>query len=242
MPTTSGTDDRQQRRRPCRASHRPPRCCGRRRRSSRRPPARPPRRTAHPRRPAGSARGHSPSRSASAPRSSAASLAATTVPLSRSITCQKRSSSMSGNESGPAASTCSANASASCFAAASTWAYSAVRSVNQKPTAPSGEGEGDDGCRHQRDPHADAGAQARGRGCGSLTVRADPVPGAADRADALATERPVDLGAQMADVHLDDVRVALEREVPDAVEDLAPWARPRPRGASGTPAPRTRGS
>ena len=42
--------------------------------------------------------------------------------------------------------------------------------------------------------------------------------------------------AQLAHVDLDDVGVALEGEVPDVVEDRRPWTRPRPHGASGTPA------
>ena len=41
------------------------------------------------------------------------------------------------------------------------------------------------------------------------------------------------LAAQGADVHLDDVGVAVVGEVPDVVEDLATWRRPRRRAAPG---------
>ena len=48
----------------------------------------------------------------------------------------------------------------------------------------------------------------------------EPVSRATDGLDQLAPERLVELAPQMADVHLHDVRVAFEREVPDVVEDL----------------------
>ena len=51
-------------------------------------------------------------------------------------------------------------------------------------------------------------------------VGAQPVADPANRLERLAVERPVDLLAQVADVDVDDVRPALERHVPGAVEQL----------------------
>ena len=51
-------------------------------------------------------------------------------------------------------------------------------------------------------------------------VPAEPVAQPADRLDRLQAERPVDLLAQVADVHLDDVRALLEAEVPGRLEQL----------------------
>src|SRR4051794_6723435 len=51
------------------------------------------------------------------------------------------------------------------------------------------------------------------------TVGVQPVPDHADRLQAATTERFVDALAQLADVHLDYVRVSVEGEVPDVVED-----------------------
>src|SRR5258706_13716017 len=47
-----------------------------------------------------------------------------------------------------------------------------------------------------------------------------PIADAADRFNGRSRERPVDLVAQVADVDVDDVRIALEREVPDVLEQL----------------------
>src|SRR5699024_2922743 len=54
----------------------------------------------------------------------------------------------------------------------------------------------------------------------SPTVARQPVAGATEGLDRIAAEGPVDLVAQMADVDLDDVRVALEVDVPHRLEDL----------------------
>src|SRR5690606_3937201 len=55
--------------------------------------------------------------------------------------------------------------------------------------------------------------------CSSPVAR-EPVARTPDGLDRLATERPVHLVAQVADVDLHDVRVALEVAVPDRVQDL----------------------
>src|SRR5262245_5720135 len=47
-----------------------------------------------------------------------------------------------------------------------------------------------------------------------------PVAGTAHRLDRLAAERPVDLGAQVPDVDLHDVEVAVEVPVPHVVDDV----------------------
>src|SRR5262249_37973615 len=52
-----------------------------------------------------------------------------------------------------------------------------------------------------------------------LPVRLEPVPEAAQRRDAAASERSVHLLAEVADVDLDDVVVALVVEAPDGIED-----------------------
>src|SRR5581483_4350230 len=62
------------------------------------------------------------------------------------------------------------------------------------------------------------------------SVCAQPVADAANRLDRVAAERPVDLLAQVADVDVDDVGAALERDVPGAVEELRP--RQRDAGAA----------
>ena len=56
---------------------------------------------------------------------------------------------------------------------------------------------------------------------GAHRRRREAVAGAAHGLDRRAAERPVELVAQVADVDLDDVRVALEVVVPDVVEDVA---------------------
>src|SRR5690349_25015064 len=56
------------------------------------------------------------------------------------------------------------------------------------------------------------------RGGGRRRVRDESVAGAAHRQDRLDAERRVDLLAHVADVDLDDVRVALEVGSPDLVE------------------------
>ena len=53
------------------------------------------------------------------------------------------------------------------------------------------------------------------------TLGAEPVTRAADGPDQLAVEGLVDLAAEVADVHLDDVRVAGEVDAPHVIEDLA---------------------
>src|SRR5690349_13872873 len=53
----------------------------------------------------------------------------------------------------------------------------------------------------------------------SAAVGGDPVAGAADGLDRVAPERMVDFLAQVADVDLDDVRVAVEMRVPDVLQD-----------------------
>ena len=53
-----------------------------------------------------------------------------------------------------------------------------------------------------------------------IGVGLQPVADAAHRLDRVATERAVDLLAQVADVDVDDVGPALERDVPGAVEKL----------------------
>src|SRR5579875_1817924 len=55
----------------------------------------------------------------------------------------------------------------------------------------------------------------------SATVAGEAVAGSPDRLDGMAPKRDVYLASQVADVHLHDVVVALEVEVPDVVEDLA---------------------
>ena len=52
--------------------------------------------------------------------------------------------------------------------------------------------------------------------------RAEPVPGAAHGLDLVASERTIDLVAQVADVDVDDVGVALVREVPHVFDQLRP--------------------
>src|SRR5262249_42867513 len=52
-----------------------------------------------------------------------------------------------------------------------------------------------------------------------LLVRLEPVPEATQRRDAAASERSVHLLAEVADVDLDDVVVALVVEAPDGIED-----------------------
>src|SRR5690348_3828135 len=49
---------------------------------------------------------------------------------------------------------------------------------------------------------------------------AEPVPDAAHRLERMAAEGPIDLLAQVADVDVDDVRVALEGDVPGRVQKL----------------------
>src|SRR5437879_7504389 len=69
-------------------------------------------------------------------------------------------------------------------------------------------------------------------GCGSIPcglgrlrigvrIAAQAVADSAHRLDALDTEGAIDLRAQVAHVHVDDVRRAVVREVPHVVEDLA---------------------
>src|SRR5205085_11014487 len=53
-----------------------------------------------------------------------------------------------------------------------------------------------------------------------LRVSAQAIAGAAHGADEVRLEWLVDLAPQVADVHLDDVRVAREVHAPDVVEDL----------------------
>src|SRR5436190_15746762 len=55
----------------------------------------------------------------------------------------------------------------------------------------------------------------------SCAVLPEPVADAADRLERRAPERPVDLLAEVAHVDLDDVPVALEREVPCVLHELA---------------------
>ena len=62
----------------------------------------------------------------------------------------------------------------------------------------------------------------------------------AHRLQAVAGERPVDLGAQVADVDLDDVVVAVEVEAPDLARAARPSSPRHPRGGRGrraAPAP-----
>src|SRR4029077_20817752 len=54
----------------------------------------------------------------------------------------------------------------------------------------------------------------------SSTVRVESVPRPPDRFDGAAMERLVDLASEVTDVDLHDVRVAVEREIPDVVKDL----------------------
>src|SRR5215213_11946580 len=54
----------------------------------------------------------------------------------------------------------------------------------------------------------------------SATVARQPVPRTAQRLDRLASERAVDLVAEVSDVDLDDVGIALEVKVPHSREDL----------------------
>src|SRR4051794_24349465 len=63
---------------------------------------------------------------------------------------------------------------------------------------------------------------ARERPHASAAVLADAVPDAAQRLDARAAERLVDLVAQPGDVHVDDVAAQVGLAVPDLVEDLLP--------------------
>src|ERR1700704_5831109 len=58
---------------------------------------------------------------------------------------------------------------------------------------------------------------AIGRSCWFVD---ESVARAADGLDALGAEGLIDLLAQIADVHLDDVRVALEVDAPHVVEDV----------------------
>ena len=59
---------------------------------------------------------------------------------------------------------------------------------------------------------------SRRRSSAALGIEA--IPRAADGLDQLLAERVVELTTEMPDVDLDDVRVALEHEVPHVVEDL----------------------
>src|SRR5262245_53945251 len=68
---------------------------------------------------------------------------------------------------------------------------------------------------------ANRARSVRGR---SVTVRsrlrAHPVPDAAHRLDGVAVEGSIDLVAEVTDVHVDDVRRAVVREVPDVLEQV----------------------
>src|SRR4051794_34889211 len=54
----------------------------------------------------------------------------------------------------------------------------------------------------------------------SPTVLSQPIPGAPQRLDALPRERYVDLAAQVADVDLDDVGIAVEVLVPHVMQQV----------------------
>ena len=56
---------------------------------------------------------------------------------------------------------------------------------------------------------------------GSLasTLIAKPVPGPPHSLQRRPAERPVDLLAEIPDVDVDDVRIAVEREVPDVLDE-----------------------
>src|SRR5262249_24721073 len=67
-----------------------------------------------------------------------------------------------------------------------------------------------------------ANASARRTRIGTLRSRGapEPVPDSADGLQVVAAERSVDLLPEVGDVLVDDVRAAVEREVPGVVEDL----------------------
>ncbi len=54
-----------------------------------------------------------------------------------------------------------------------------------------------------------------------ITSGDQPVPGAPNSFDHRAVAGPVQLGAESAHVHLDDVGIAVEVEIPYVVEDVA---------------------
>src|SRR2546423_4212577 len=51
-------------------------------------------------------------------------------------------------------------------------------------------------------------------------IGVDPIAGTTDRLEGLAPEGGIDPAAEMTDVHLDDVGVAVEALVPDVLDDL----------------------
>src|ERR1700675_175682 len=65
-----------------------------------------------------------------------------------------------------------------------------------------------------------ARARTDGGSSGLAIIAPELVAGTSKGTDARAAERRVNLAAQGADVHLDDVRVAIEREIPDVAEDV----------------------
>ena len=72
-------------------------------------------------------------------------------------------------------------------------------------------------CPRQGGGHRVPAAAGRGR---SAAVGREPVADAADGFDGLAVKGLIDPAAQIADVDLDDVLIAVEIDVPDAIEDL----------------------
>ena len=96
------------------------------------------------------------------------------------------------------------------------------------------------GTRRARRRRAAAGARSCGWSCPAQPPSGDEqVAGSADGADAVPPERGVDLAAQVADVDLDDVDVAVEVVVPHGAQDRA-LGDARPGCAPGTPGRRTR--
>ena len=77
-------------------------------------------------------------------------------------------------------------------------------------------------CEHEREPRPDRQPHLR--------LLPQAVPDASYRLDRAAPERAVDLLPQVADVHVDHVRVAVVGEVPDVLEDPRARQRPRPDG------------